>query len=183
MKKQPELTEKTRQSFIEVFCDLYAQKPIERISVQEISNRSGYNRSTFYQYFTDIYELLAYIENDVLHYLRTVFQSKQCTTESPDSNVQSLVCLFEEKGKYLAALLGDYGSIRFLERLKKEILCEEMDFGFAKDRPISPYLMEFHISIPILLFRLWQRRHKDLPVEELSELIQNLYTTGMASYH
>lgn len=52
MKKQPQITEKTRQKFIEVFCELYSQKPIEKISVQEIANNSGYNRSTFYQYFT-----------------------------------------------------------------------------------------------------------------------------------
>jgi len=51
MKKQPEITEKTKQSFISVFCELYCQKPIEKITVQEIANKSGYNRSTFYQDF------------------------------------------------------------------------------------------------------------------------------------
>jgi AcrR family transcriptional regulator len=180
MKKQPEITERTRQSFIDVFCELYTQKPIEKISIQEISNKSGHNRSTFYQYFTDIYELLAYIENDVLYYLQNVFQSKKCTTEPSD--VQSIVRLFEEKGKYLEALLGDYGSIRFLERLKNEIHTDNLNLNFAKDNPILPYIIEFHISIPISLFRLWQRRQKDLPVEELSDLIQNLYTTGITSY-
>lgn len=64
MKKQPQITEKTRQVFIEVFCELYSQKPIEKISVQEIAKISGYNRSTFYQYFTDLYDLLDSVEND-----------------------------------------------------------------------------------------------------------------------
>ncbi|WP_339255351.1 TetR/AcrR family transcriptional regulator [Paenibacillus sp. FSL R5-0713] len=67
MKKQPQITEKTRQKFIVVFCELYSQKPIEKISVQEIANNSGYNRSTFYQYFTDIYALLDAVENDLLN--------------------------------------------------------------------------------------------------------------------
>jgi len=179
MKKQPEITEKTRQSFIDIFCELYTQKPIEKISIQEISNKSGYNRSTFYQYFNDIYELLAYIENDVLNY---ILQSKKCMTKPSD--VQSIVCLFEEKGKYLEALLGDYGSIRFLERLKKEIPSDELNLNlnFAEDNPLLPYLMEFHISTAISLFRLWQRRQKDLPLEKLFDLIQNLYTTGITSY-
>ena len=39
MKKQPEITDKTRQAFIEVFCELYSQKPIEKISIQEIANK------------------------------------------------------------------------------------------------------------------------------------------------
>jgi len=177
MKKQPETTEKTRQSFIDIFCELYTKKPIEKISIQEISNKSGYNRSTFYQYFNDIYELLAYIENDVLNY---ILQSKKRMTKPSD--VQSIVCLLEEKWKYLEALLGDYGSIRFLERLKKEIPSDELNLNFAKDNPILPYLMEFHISTAISLFRLWQRSQKDLSLETLFDLIQNLYTTGITSY-
>ena len=180
MKKQPETTEKTRQSFVDIFCELYMKKPIEKISVQEISNKSGYNRSTFYQYFSDIYALLAYIEKDVLEYLQKMFIDKNCMEQSSD--FQILIRLFEEKGKYLEALLGDYGNNRFLEKLKKEIFSGEMNLSFPKDHPLLPYLIEFHISTPISLFRLWQRRKKELTLEELSALIQNLCTTGIMSY-
>lgn len=76
MKKQPQITEKTKQKFVEVFCELYSQKPIEKISVQEISNKSGYNRSTFYQYFTDIYELLDSVENDLLNEMKKNWRIK-----------------------------------------------------------------------------------------------------------
>lgn len=76
MKKQPQITEKTRQKFVEVFCELYSQKPIEKISVQEIANKSGYNRSTFYQYFTDIYELLDSVENDLLNDMKKNWRIK-----------------------------------------------------------------------------------------------------------
>lgn len=76
MKKQPQITEKTKQKFVEVFCELYSQKPIEKISIQEISNKSGYNRSTFYQYFTDIYELLDSVENDLLNEMKKNWQIK-----------------------------------------------------------------------------------------------------------
>ncbi|MFC6651830.1 TetR/AcrR family transcriptional regulator [Paenibacillus rhizoplanae] len=78
MNKQPQVTEKTRQRFIEVFCELYSQKPIEKISIQEIANRSGYNRSTFYQYFTDIYELLDAVENNLLHDIKQNLLIKSC---------------------------------------------------------------------------------------------------------
>lgn len=70
MKKQPEITEKTRQAFIDVFCELYSQKPIEKISVQDIASKAGYNRSTFYQHFADIYELLDSVESDLLSYMK-----------------------------------------------------------------------------------------------------------------
>lgn len=71
MKKQPEITECTRQNLVNAFCDLYKQKPIEKISISEITSSAGYHRSTFYQYFIDIYDVLEYIENNVLSYIKT----------------------------------------------------------------------------------------------------------------
>ena len=180
MKKKPETTEKTRQMFIDVFCELYSQKPIEKISVQEIANKSGYNRSTFYQYFTDIYELLGSVENDLLNYIKEGLANKGVSTHTVQN---ALHCM--EKKEYLSilnALLGDYGSIRFLERLKREISHDILGLDFPQNNSITPYLIEFHISTSLSLFRLWIQRQKDLSPEEFSGLVDNLYTKGITSY-
>ncbi|MCD7750028.1 MAG: TetR/AcrR family transcriptional regulator [Oscillospiraceae bacterium] len=57
MKKQPEVTERTRQRFLEAFWSLVREKPVAKISVSELTKRAGYNRSTFYEYFLDTDEL------------------------------------------------------------------------------------------------------------------------------
>ena len=179
MKKQPEKTEKTRQTFIQVFCELYSQKPIEKITIQEIANKSGYYRSTFYQYFTDIYELLDSVENDLLTDIKAEFVSKEAF---PHSITNALHCL--EKKEHMAilnALLGDYGGIRFLERLKAEVPLDRLESNFPPNDSISPYLIEFYISTALSLFRLWVRRQKDLAPDELFGLLQNLYTYGISS--
>lgn len=179
MKKQPEITEKTRQTFIDAFCELYSQKPIEKISIQEIANKAGYNRSTFYQYFTDIYELLDFVEHDLLDYIKRELAKKEASIPT----IQDILHCFEEE-KYISilnALLGDYGSIHFLERLKKEIPYDKWALNFPKDNAITPYLTEFYISTSLSLFQLWFRRQKDLPSDELFPLIHNLYTGGISS--
>jgi AcrR family transcriptional regulator len=81
-KKQPEKTELTKLSLLGSFCRLYSKKPIEKISVLEITRKAGYNRSTFYQYFSDIYEMLDCVENDVLCYL----QRKSPKEKNPEIN-------------------------------------------------------------------------------------------------
>ena len=124
MKKQPEITDKTRQAFINVFCDLYSQKPIEKISIQEIANKSGYNRSTFYQYFTDIYELLDYVEESILKSIKEEMASRELSTHNFQDALQCLENT--EEISVLKALLGDYGSVHFLERLKREIPFERL---------------------------------------------------------
>jgi AcrR family transcriptional regulator len=177
MKKQPEITEKTRQSFINVFCELYCQKSIEKITIQEIANKSGYNRSTFYQYFTDVYDLLNFIEKDILDYIG----EKLKNTDQAGIKPQDILLLFEEKGTYLDALLGDYGNIRFIEKLKDAFFSGEQNNCFPKDTSVTPYLLEFHISTSFSLLRLWQRRQKDLTPDELFSLIDMLFTSGISA--
>lgn len=177
MKKQPEITEKTRQSFISAFCELYCQKPIEKITVQEIAKKSGYNRSTFYQYFTDVYDLLSFVENDILDFIREKLKDTECAERKP----RDLLLLFEEKGAYLDALLGDYGNIRFIEKLKAEYFNDVQNYCFPKDYPAAPYLLEFQISTSFSLLRLWQRRQKDLSPDRLLSLIDMLFTSGISS--
>lgn len=179
MKKQPEITNKTRQVFIDVFCELYSQKPIEKISIQEIANKSGYNRSTFYQYFTDIYDLLDFVEKDLLTYIKEELTNKD---GSPPTVQNGLHCL--ENRKHLStlnALLGDYGSLRFLERLKREITLD-LDLNLPQNESITPYLIEFHISTSLSLFRLCLQRQKDLSPEEFSKLVATLYSKGVTPY-
>ena len=56
----------TRENLIEAFWELYKDKPIEKITVKEITNRAGYNRGTFYAYFKDTYEVLKEIKESIM---------------------------------------------------------------------------------------------------------------------
>ncbi|MBY0014026.1 TetR/AcrR family transcriptional regulator [Paenibacillus typhae] len=181
MKKQPEITDKTRQTFKNVFCDLYSQKPIEKISIQEIANKSGYNRSTFYQYFTDIYELLDYVEEGVMKSIYEEMASRELSTHSFQDALQCLENA--EEISVFKALLGDYGAIHFVERLKREIPFEKLIADLPTNDTLAPYLIEFYISTLLSLFRLWIRNDKDLSSEELVKLIDSLFANGIKSYY
>ncbi|WP_020619016.1 TetR/AcrR family transcriptional regulator [Paenibacillus daejeonensis] len=181
MNKQPEMTDKTRQTFINVFCNLYSQKPIEKISVQEIAKQSGYNRSTFYQYFTDIYALLDYVEERVLASIREEMASRELSTHTIQDALQCLENADEIS--VFKALLGDYGAVHFIERLKREIPFERLIKEFPANDALAPYIIEFYISTLLSMFRLWIRNDKDLSSEELVKLIDSLFANGITSYH
>ena len=57
MKKNPQQTELTKQKLQDAFWDIHQDKTIEKITVREISERAGVNRSTFYANFLDVYDL------------------------------------------------------------------------------------------------------------------------------
>jgi len=174
MKKQPEVTEKTKRAFMDAFCELYSQKPIEKISVQEITNKAGYNRSSFYQHFHDIYELLDYVEKDVLSLLHQRLHTDK-------GSIQEMISVFDEKGFYLNALFGEYGGNRFLELLKANVSFESHKLNIPKDSSLSPYLMEFHLTTVLSLLRLWYRRQRDIPSEEILSLIFRLYSGAIST--
>ncbi len=58
-----------RENFFDVFCQFYQTRPIEKISVSELCKKTGYNRSTFYKNFEDIYDLLNQLEDQLIQYL------------------------------------------------------------------------------------------------------------------
>ena len=48
------------------FTELLAAKPIQSITVRELCERTGINRSTFYNHYRDVYDLLEKIEEEML---------------------------------------------------------------------------------------------------------------------
>jgi hypothetical protein len=65
--------------------------------------------------------------------------------------------------------------------LKGEFFSDAQKYCFPKDNSVTPYLLEFQVSTAFSLLRLWQRRQKDLPPDELYNLIDMLFTSGISS--
>lgn len=51
MTKRAEQAKRTRQNIINAALELLSQKPFSEISVEEITNKSGVAKGTFYTYF------------------------------------------------------------------------------------------------------------------------------------
>ena len=58
--------ERTQKNIREAFLRLRAKKPIEKITVKELSEMAYINKATFYLHYKDIYDLSDKIENDLL---------------------------------------------------------------------------------------------------------------------
>lgn len=52
------------------FLDLLKQKPMQRITVKEVCEEAGIHRGTFYAHYTDLYDLLHQIEEEMTKNLR-----------------------------------------------------------------------------------------------------------------
>lgn len=172
-------SETTRQTLIEAFCLLYREKPLDKITVQAIARKAGYNRSTFYQYFFDVYDLLDFIEQDTIEYI--IQNRKDERKVDSDIFLENLVTLYNDRKIYVEALMGDYGINRFLMKLVNSMNEIIPELNIPDDDPLKAYRIQYRISTSLSLFRLWIKRGKDLSVDELLQLVWNLYLNGSSS--
>jgi len=107
MNKKPQQTELTKKNFNDAFWKLYMKKSIDKITVKDLCALAGYNRSTFYQYFTDVYDLLHQFEECLLESLNDFLISFAGQTEHSNSTeiMKSLFDIFSKHNEYTAILL------------------------------------------------------------------------------
>ncbi|MBM7614493.1 TetR/AcrR family transcriptional regulator [Alkaliphilus hydrothermalis] len=181
MKKRPEVTAQTRQNLIDSFWSLYCEKRVEKITVKEITQKAGYNRGTFYEYFTDIYDVLEQLEASLIPSLDELpqFTIQNQTMGMP---LDMLMKIYEKNSKYYSVLLGDNGDPAFASKLKnsiKPILKKEL-LKYSKLSPIEfDFLLEYILSAMIGIMSYWFRNDKELSAEDLITLIQDLMTNGV----
>lgn len=59
-------TERTRRSIANAFLELRKQKPLEKITVKELSEMAYINKATFYTHYHDIFDLADQMEDELL---------------------------------------------------------------------------------------------------------------------
>lgn len=178
MRKQPQITEATRKTFITAFMELYEEKPVEKITIQELSSKAGYNRSTFYQYFKDIYDLLEYIEEDLLKYIKVNIGKKIGIASLDESFLQVFISMYQEKDLYLRVLFGSHNSARFIYRLKNELIVIFSEkVNIQTDSKV--YLLDFYLSGILAVISRWFISQKDMSLEKFALLMRHI-VNGMA---
>lgn len=66
-------TERTKRSIINAFIDLRAKKPLEKITVKELSELAYINKATFYSHYHDIFDLSEQLEEEaIVNLLRNI---------------------------------------------------------------------------------------------------------------
>jgi len=116
-------TQITRQNLIDAFWLLYSKKKIEKITVKEVCTLSGYNRSTFYVYFKDVYEILEEIENQTItanDFTDSVLKQILYGNERKDI-LGHVLQLFENNKTYLPVLLSENGDPFFRQKLLEKL--------------------------------------------------------------
>ena len=185
MKKQTEVTAQTRKKLMDSFWQLYCEKGMEHITVGAVTKLAELNRSTFYEYFTDIYDLLEQLEEELFCDIKVQvaerFQNGIPTKfEDFSHTCAKIFSLFEDKLYYL---LSDRGDPSFASKLKQTMMPIIIPLlGFSEDEPNLDYLVTFAFSAMIGVLTAWYEKGKEKDFEELFQMMQSLIANGVLGY-
>ena len=83
--------QKTEKAIKNVFLELRARKPLEKITVKELCELALINKSTFYSHYEDIYALSEAMEQEtVASIIGSIDHLKDYTTDNPDAFTREL---------------------------------------------------------------------------------------------
>lgn len=99
--KNPSVSEQTKQQLTDALKTLMAQKPMDKITISELTGLCGIRRQSFYYHFEDIYDLLRWmIEKEAISLLR----QQEGALLWKEGLLQLFRYLEENKTVYLCAL-------------------------------------------------------------------------------
>lgn len=113
--------QKTRRSIINAFLALRSEKPIEKITVRELTERAEIHKATFYLHYHDIFELSEALECEVIDDIFNGLSDPLRIMTDPERFNEELYCLLMAHESLMGILFSGSRAGLFAGRLEKRI--------------------------------------------------------------
>ena len=181
-------TRVTRMLIRKSFTNLLRQKPIQSISIKELCTDAGINRGTFYSHYTDIYDLLAKMEEEMMEDFKQALEpllSIEGGELNPVKITTSIFQCLKDNADLCTVTLGEYGDKDFAVRLitmGRERCVQAYSRFFVS---ATPKQIEFFYAFVsegcIGLLRKWLEEGMTTSAEEIATMAENIMVHGMGA--
>ena len=108
----------TRKKLRDGLLSLMETKPINEISVKELTELVDVNRGTFYFHYTDIYDMLKKIEEEFFVHFSETLHDTVPRGQAAYSYLNAIFSVLDENRAFCKIMLGPNGDMQFVERIK-----------------------------------------------------------------
>jgi AcrR family transcriptional regulator len=119
---------KTKKQLRQGLAKLMEKKSINEITVKELVDEVDINRSTFYLHYTDIFDMLAKIEDELMDEIMDIITPITPFTEDNSSAMDKgysylskLFTMLNNNADICKALCGPHGDMAFINRIEEYI--------------------------------------------------------------
>ncbi|MDD2560903.1 MAG: TetR-like C-terminal domain-containing protein [Eubacteriales bacterium] len=174
----------TRMALRESLLSLLQQYPLNKITVSRICEQADVNRSTFYLYYKDAYDLLEQIENEL--YDRITQTVEDIPLGLPNQDLLQRIFEIIYKNRDLCRVIfGEYGDKKFLRRVgniqRDYLLREWRRLARDADDMTLDYLHTYASFTTIGLIEKWVVRDFHETPSQLASLANKLLNHGITA--
>lgn len=165
-------SDQTRMRIIDAYITIMRKKGWDKISVKEICLEADITRSTFYQYFSDVYDMLEQLQIFLLDQLLSGYAQsakhlrKYRVGEDFETNFdmnapEIIVFWFEfcrENKNAMKSLMGPYGEPTFMLKLRqilRRYITEMMDFDSMPADTLRTHFINALVELHIISVHNW----------------------------
>lgn len=174
----------TKKVIKDTFLELLNKKEINKITVSEICKLADINRSTFYRYYLDVYDLLDQIQEEFIVELKKASDNDRDYTVSTFS--KDLLAVFLKNKELVKIIFNKNNNLYFLNDIL-EIAYEKCRIKWSTDisnikEEDMEYASIFIFNGALGVINSWIQNDFDKDVEEISEIIEKLSYFGTKKF-
>lgn len=186
MSKNDYRTRVTKMLIREAFMALLKEKPIQNITVKELCTEAGINRGTFYAHYTDIYDLLEKVEDEMTKDFRNALEPLLSVKEqelTPLNITTEVFQCLKDNVDICTVTLGPYGDKEFAARLiqigqEKCVETYTRYFEGATPRQIE-YFYAFVSAGCIAVLEKWLAEGMSGSAQEIAAMTEDIMMSGI----
>jgi AcrR family transcriptional regulator len=171
----------TRNLLKNALVQLMQKQHITKISVRALCEIADINRSTFYVHYTDQYDLLTKVEQEVLENLNKYLSSQDLNKDLPLS-VQVLTKVLDyvkENMELFKALLSENCDVAFQKDLMKLTQVLSSQHNLSLTAKIQEYTETFFLSGAISMLQIWLHRGANESPAQMAEFVLQIIYYGI----
>lgn len=173
--------DKTKDEIIEAFCLLCSVKSIDKITVNDIVDKAGYSRSTFYCHFNNITELRLFVgDRAFVNLPMSDGDFIRCfTSGNVPLMASTIVKISKEAGSERAALwLQDKKQdVDLFTQTSRRLFQKSFPKASGSNKAKLNFLIEYQIKAYSSILSMWHNNNSGVSLEEIAEVISraNIY--------
>lgn len=170
-------TRKTKKVLLQSLTKLMSEKKINNITVKELTDLADLNRSTFYLYYKDIYDMVEQIETEMLTDFNAAFERYRKGENNYENLLSFFTYLFEfvqSNAEISKILLGPGGDYHFIEKFKNAIIQTKPPFDDSVPKVKIHYLRPFIISGCIGVVQQWLEDGMDVSTKDMAAIVTEM---------
>ena len=167
---------KTRAQLRAGLARLMQKKSIKEITVKELVDEVDINRSTFYLHYSDIYQMLESIENELMDEITQAIEEYPLDSMENGNSyplIERIFTILDDNKDICIALMGSNGDMVFLGRIEKmvaETVLKQLAGKLAADNRDVEYAYAFCLNGCVGMIKAWLSSDNQESTKHMAEL-------------